>query len=65
MNIGNGPCLDEDVLTQDVFFFFPPKAQPSFSLPLNQISVNNSFVLSFISCFYETCIVLVRNVHKA
>lgn len=60
MNIGKDPCLDEDVLMQDVF---PLKAQLSFSLPLNHISVNNSFVWSFISYFYETCRVLVRNVH--
>lgn len=40
---------------------FSLKFQQSFSLPLNRINVNNSFVLSFVSYFYETYIILVRD----
>ena len=45
--------------------FFSLKPQQSFSFPLHHISVSNSFVLSFISYFYETCLVLVRDMHDA
>lgn len=53
--------LDEDELMQG----FSPNGQLRLSFPLSHRCVNNSFILSFISYLYDTCIVLVKDIHDA